>query len=235
MRRSSRLFSCIAALLAVIAIGSCGGDDGDDGGGDGDAGSAARELTAQLPTTSAIEVGTKLKTDREFEWSDPIDFAFEGIFVPQSAAGQASETVHALEDAGFEAAAGNVLASSDGSITSFVDAVQFGSAEGAAEARDFLNSNNLQQPCHGPCAVNPKQAATLGVPNAKAVHQVPLEGAELPPTAGPPFEVRIIEFTIGPYLYHLDVDGPPGQVSESDWKQTVEAVYGQAKQKTPAS
>jgi hypothetical protein len=214
-------------------MGSCGGDD-NDGGGDGDAASA-KDLTAQLAPTSAVEVGTKVKTEQEFEWTDPIDFAVEGTFLPQSVPGVPSKTVHALEDAGFEAGAGKILASSDGSIHSFVDVVRLDSEEGAAEARDLLNENNLQQPCPGPCSVSPTQAGNVGVPDAKAVHLVPLEGAELPPGAGPPFEARLIEFTIGPYLYHLNVDGPPGKVSASDWKRTVEAVYEQAKEKTPSS
>ncbi len=231
MRRSSRVFSCVAALVAALAIASCGGDDDDDGGDT----ASTKELSGQLVPPSAVVVGTEVKTDRQFEWTDPIDFTVEGIFVPQSVSGAASNTVHALEDAGFEAAAGNVLASDDGSITVFADVVKFDSEDGAAEARDVLNANNLQQPCHGPCSVDPKQTGTLGVPDAKAVHQVPLEGAELPPTAGPPFEARVIEFTIGPYLYHLDVSGPPGEVSASDWKQTVEAGYEQAKKKTPSS
>ena len=232
VRRSSRLFPFFLALLAGLAIGACGGDDDDDSGSSG---ASTKELTGQLAPPSAVVVGTEVKTDRQFEWTDPIDFTVEGIFVPQSTSGAASNTVHGLEDAGFEAAAGNVLASDDGSITVFVDVVKFDSEDGAAEARDLLNSNNLQQPCHGPCSVDPKQTGTQGVPDAKAVHQVPLEGAERPPTVGPPFEARVIEFTIGPYLYHLDVDGPPGEVSASDWKQTVEAVYAQAKEKTPSS
>jgi hypothetical protein len=227
-----RVLLLVLFAVAALAAGGCGDDDDDDGG---DAAASAQELTAQLPPNSAVDVGTELKTDQEFEWTDPIDFAAEGIFVPQSTSGIASKTVHGLEDAGFEAGAGKVLGASDGSIHAFVDVVRFDSDDGAAEARDLLNSNNLQQPCPGPCSVDPKPAATLGVPNAKSVHQVPLEGAELPPEAGPPFELRVIEFTIGPYLYHLDVDGPPGKVSASDWKQTVEAVYEQAKQKTPSS
>jgi hypothetical protein len=233
VRSPSRIFSCVAALIVALAIGACG-DDGDDDGDTGDAASA-KELSGQLVPPSAVVVGTEVKLDRQFEWTDPIDFTVEGIFVPQSVSGAASNTVHALEDAGFEAGAGNVLASDDGSITVFADVVKFESEDGAAEARDALNANNLQQPCHGACAVDPKPAETLGVPDAKAVHHVPLEGAELPPTAGPPFEARVIEFTIGPYLYHLDVDGPPGAISASDWKQTVEAAYEQAKKKTPSS
>ena len=231
MPNLSRLAPFLALLVAAaVAVGGCGGDDNDDDGG----GTPPEDLSAQLVAPSDIAVGAKLTTDREFQWTDPIDFAVEGIFVPQSVPGAASKTVHALEDAGFESGAGEAQATKDGSILAFVDVVKFDSDDGAAEARDYLNTNNLQQPCHGPCSVKPQQADTLGVPSAKSVHQVPIKGAELPPGAHP-FEARIIEFTIGPFLYHLSVDGPPGLVSDSEWKQSVEAVYENAQKTTPSS
>ena len=160
MRKQSRRAPLLALFVAAaLAVGGCGGDD-DDGG----RATPPEDLSAQLVSPSDIVVGTKVKTDREFQWTDPIDFAFEGIFVPQSVPGAASKTVHALEDAGFESGAGEVMVTKDGSILAFVDVVKFDSEDGAAEARDYLNTNNLQQPCHGPCSVKPEQAEHVGGP-----------------------------------------------------------------------
>lgn len=229
MRWTRSLCGLALAFGLFLAAGCGGGDDGDESG------TSAKELSTQLISPNDLDVGDELHTDREFQWSDPIDFAVEGILIPESVPNTASKTAHAIEDAGFESGAGEVLINKDASVEVHLDVGKFDSDGGAAEARDYLNTIDLQQPCHGPCVVNPTKASALGIPNAKAVHQIPIKGEQLPPTAGPPFERRVLEFTIGPYLYVVDVGGPPGDVSEATWKKGVEAIYDNARKKTPAS
>jgi len=219
----------LALALGLAFADGCGGDDAEESSTD------PKQLSAQLISPSDLDVGEELTADAEFQWTDPIDFAVDGLLIPGSVPNSASQTVHAIDDAGFDSGAGEILLTKESGVEAHLDVAKFDSDDGAAEARDYLNTIDLQQPCHGPCVVNPTKAGTLGIPNAKAVHQVPIEGAKLPPTAGPPFERRVIEFTIGPYLYVVDVSGPPGAVSEATWKKGVEAVYDDARKSTPSS
>jgi hypothetical protein len=226
VRRLSIL--CLPALLitALFALG-CGGGDGET--------TSTAALTKQLIPASQLLPQAHLKKDQEFNWTDPIDFVFDGILVPGSVPNEASKTVDAVDKGGFDAGAGEILTGKGGDPQVHLDVAKFGSDGDAADVRDFLNQLDLQQPCHGPCSVNPKEAPTFGIANAKSVHQFPKKGAKLPPDVGPPFERRVIEFTIGPYLYIVDVAGRPGGVSDATWKQGVDQFYAYAKKKTPSS
>jgi hypothetical protein len=242
-RGASRRGLCLAgiALLAVGIAPGCGGN--------GDGNSSPSTLATQLIPASKL----RLQTQQEFRWDDPIDFVFEGILVPQSVPGTASKTVKAIDDAGFDAGAGEVVAPKGGGPEIHIDVAKFGSDDGAREARDYLHTIDLQQPCPGKCDVSPKPGVTYGIPNAKAVRQVPIKGlkpppgvgkpppgavpfkGKPPPGAGPPLERRVIEFTIGPYLYLADGSALPGEVSPGRWKQGVKLFYAYARKKTPSS
>jgi hypothetical protein len=224
---------CLAsvALLAVAIASGCGGGNG---------GTSPSSLSAQLIPASQL----RLQKDQEFRWDNSIDFVFEGIFVPQSVPGTASKTVNAIDDAGFDAGAGEVLVPKGGGPEIHIDVAKFGSEGDAQDARDYLHTIDLEQPCPGKCDVQPKPGPTYGIPNAKAVHQVPIKtlppppggGRPVPPPGGgPPLERRVIEFTIGPYLYLADGPTPPGEVSPGRWKQGVKMFYAYARKKTPSS
>jgi hypothetical protein len=232
------------ALLAVAVAAGCGGGNG---------GTSPASLSAQLIPASKL----RLVKQAEFRWDDPIDFVFEGILVPQSVPGTASKTVNAIDDAGFDAGAGEVAVPKGGGPEIHIDVAKFGSDSDAQDARDYLHTIDLEQPCPGQCDVSPKPGPTYGIPNAKAVIQVPIKGLHPPPGvpvplkgkppgagppaggpppgAGPPLERRVIEFTIGPYLYLADGAAPPGEVSPKRWEQGVKLFYAYERKKTPSS
>jgi ketosteroid isomerase-like protein len=121
-----------------------------------------------------------------------------------------SEAVAKMDDAGFQAAAGDQLRPKGGGAPVFVDAARFDSADGASEAQDYLHSQDLQQPCAGACVVSPQEFTIDGIPGATAVHQVPIDGP-LPP-GKQPFEGYSVEFTNGSDLFYVTASGDPGDI-----------------------
>ena len=99
---------------------------------------------------------------------------------------------------------------------------EFKSAGGAEKVRDWMHSEDLQQPCFAQCIFSPRNLALSGVPGAKAVRQVPSAqppgpppGVKLPPGvkaprvapgSGPPTRY-LAEFTIGDDLYFVSTEG----------------------------
>jgi hypothetical protein len=223
----TRFLCGLAFALGLSLPAGCGGDDDSSD-------VSTSTLAKYLIPPAQLVPQAKLHTDGEFRWTDPIDFVFGGIHIPESVPNEASKAVHEFDDAGFEAGAGEILTTQRGDPQVVVDVVKFDSPGGAAKARDFVQQLYLVQPCHGVCSVNPQAAPTYGVPDAKSVHQVPRKDVKLPPTVFP-FEARIIAFPIGSYLYLADAGGPPGSVSQAQWKQGVKHLYDFAKGKTPTS
>ena len=104
-----------------------------------------------------------------------------------------------------------------------VRVAQLGSDDDAGEALDYVRKEALKQPCFGVCAVQAKEFAVAGIPDAKGVQQTPLP--DPPPDAPPPFASYGIGFTIGPRLYLIDMGGGPGQVKKNQVINAAEALY----------
>jgi hypothetical protein len=198
----------LIAMLAAIGVAGCGDDD-DDGG------ASAAELKQRLVPAEDVQ----LEEDREFEWDNATDFVIQGLFVSELTA--PSEYISAIEDAGFEAGAGEVLTSRDHSVTAFVDVAAFDSEEGATEARDAVHSEDLKQPCYAECTVTPTEYEVEGIPDSVAVHHVPNKAAS--PEFGK-FEAYHVEFTIGSDLYAVQASGGP-KVDEAEFLRGAKEVY----------
>jgi len=199
--------------LAVIALGACGGDDDD-----GESEVSVAELNSGLPTAGVLgldEVG-------ESDWDDATDLLAGGLVI--GAATDTSELGAAIEDAGFQGAAGRDLGGRDLNVR--IRAAQFDSEEGALEARDLLHDEDLKSPCPEACVVTPIEYELDEVPDSAAVHHVPRRGDS--PPGRSKVEAHHAEFVIGSQLYVVQVDGRPSPTFSADFDKLMGTVYESA-------
>ena len=203
--------TAVALLLRAVLASSVLCTGGLVGCGDGGDGTSPASLRSQLLPVSEVP---GFKTERKFDWDNPIDFVHEGLPVPEST--PLSQAVEAIEDAGFEAGVGESFVVAKGGKFQgphwTVDVAQFGSDDKAREALDYVRKEALKPPCFGVCSVDGREFAVTGIPGAKGVQLTPQRNP--PPGAPPPFAARGIVFTAGPRLYLVNVDGEPGQVKK---------------------
>jgi hypothetical protein len=215
-RRSARaalLFGAAlaAAVLCVGGLPGCGGDDDK---------TSPASLRNQLLPASEIP---GFKSERKFDFDNPIDFAHEALFLPEAT--PLSQAVDAFENANFEAGVGERLVKGkpfEGpSATQNVG--QLGSDDDAREALDYARKEALKQPCFAVCSTQGKEFAVEGIPGAKGVQQTPLP--DPPPDAPPPFAAYGVGFTIGSRLYLVGMDGEPDQVKKEQVVDAAQALY----------
>jgi hypothetical protein len=201
------------ALLCIAVLSSCGGDDN---------GTSPASLKNDLIPPSEFPGFTKVA--RSFDWDDPIDFAVQGL--PQPETTPPSDSVKAMEDAGFEAAVGEELVTAKGGFEGphgQVVAAQLGSDGEALDALDYARKEALKQPCFAVCSVQSKEFTVAGIPGAKGVQQTPMP--KPPPEAPPPFASYGIGFTIGPRFFLTVAGGAPGEVKKSQVLDAAKALY----------
>jgi hypothetical protein len=121
--------SALPALALAVAAGlsGCGGDD--------DASTAG--LSERLVPAEDVQ----LEEERDFEWDNATDFVIQGLYMSEGTT--PSEFIGAIDDSGFDAAAGEILTSPDHSVRAFVDVASFDSDDGATEARDAVHTEDL--------------------------------------------------------------------------------------------
>lgn len=158
-------------------------------------------------------------------WEDPVDFVVQGTVLPQGTV--PSSAASQIEDAGFAAAAGDILVSKGGGPPVNVSAAGFDSSDGAGQAQDYLHSQDLKQPCLAACSVAPRNLTIKGIPGATAVHQVPVK-EKLPPYIQP-FEAYAVEFTIGKDLFYAHASGDPGDIPPGIFEKGAVNLYKYAR------
>jgi hypothetical protein len=215
-RRSAAL--ALIALVLLFQVGTgCGDDNGDE--------RTPESLESLLPPPA--QVGP-LRLERSLAWDNATDFIVQGTVLPQATAPSAA--IGQMEDSGFSAAAGQILTPKGGGEPVNVSVAAFDSADGAAEAQDYLHEQDLQQPCFAACAVSPNEFAIQDVPGVTAVHQAPVTG-DLPPGVGP-LEAFAAEFTIGSDLFYVYASGDPGDVPAPAFERGVLTIYEHAQQQS---
>ena len=211
-----RVLLLLVLALAVGALGACGGDDDDDGG---DTEAAFEELSGTLPT--ADELG--LTEVQSWEWEDGSDLVTQGLVIGGDS--DEFEVGAAIDDAGFQTAAGSDLEGDQGNVR--LRAIQFDSDDGALEARDLLHEEDLKTPCPKRCIVTPlPYELETDIPDSTAVHHVPTD-AELGPGESP-VEAHHAEFPVGSVLYVVQMDGPPSKTFTDDFEEVMGTVYESA-------
>jgi hypothetical protein len=207
-----RLRVGFVALLLALAAG-CGGDDE----------ASPDSLRGRLLPAAEVR-GFKVK--RTFEWENAVDYVVQGLFVSQNT--RPSEVVDVVEDAGFEAGAGEIL-TTGGAMGPEISvlAAKFASDDGARDVRDRVHQEDLTQPCYGACSQIQSDVAVSGIPDAKGAQSVP--DPNPPPDAPHPFEAYAVEFTVGSYLYVVNGGGEPGQLEKQEVLDAASALHQQVK------
>jgi hypothetical protein len=202
----------VAILLLAAFVAGCGGDDE----------TSPDSLRSRLLPASEVP---DFKVERTFEWENAIDYVAQGLFVSENT--RPSEVVDVVEDAGFEAGAGEILARGAMGPHMSVLVAKFGSDDGARDVRDRVHQEDLTQPCYGACSQIQSDVAVSGIPDAKGAQSVP--DPNPPPDAPHPFEAYAVEFTVGSYLYVVNGGAEPGQLEKQDVLDAATALYEQVK------
>jgi hypothetical protein len=210
----------VCSILAAFAVAVPGMVVAGCGGGDDQASPA--DLKPLLPPPSQLG---PLKLEETFEADNAIDFIVLGYQQPEGTA--PSEAEGKMDDAGFQAAAGERMIPKGGGAPAYADAVRFDSSEGAEEAQDYLHEQDLRQPCAGACVVAPQEFAINEIPGATAVHYVPTNSP--PPPGMQPFEAYAVEFTDGSDLFYATASGDPGDISPQAFKKGAIGFYEYAR------
>ena len=104
--------------------------------------------------------------------------------------------------------------------------IQLQSEEGATSALDWLEADKMK-PCPGTCAVQISEFDVDDIPDARGVHaSASAEDIEAVGNADErPFDAYWVGFTDGPYVYTVDLAGPPGSVSEQQAVEIASALH----------
>jgi hypothetical protein len=206
-------------MLIVTAAGlaACGGGGGGDKLGYND-------LKAQLPNAAKVFPG--FQPERRLDWSNAFNLVGEGILLPEKT--RPADAMAHVQDAGFKGGAGEWFTRGTGPDRSEWRAgvVKLGSAAKANALRDWMHSQDLQQPCYTECIFSPQNVKLTGVPNSRFVQHVP----NLPPGPGGPPHHYLLEFTVGPYLYFASGDGDAK--AKAQVVRGAQAYYNQVRGRT---
>jgi hypothetical protein len=208
-----RLFIVALTVLALAAAG-CGGDGDDE---------SAQPLALNERVVRAGDIdqykprdGERLKT---------VEFAveqFEPIFAGPSDPAKKELTAR-LKRAGFVAGYGTELFKGFGAEGGSI-VLRLGSAAGAKALVDWIFRQALK-PCPGVCDVQIQTVEVSDVPGARAIHRCRAKTSE----QGQPFEIYLVSFADGPFVYGIALNGPPKTIDESDFVNAAERLYDRVK------
>jgi hypothetical protein len=213
-----RLFTVALTVLALAAPG-CGGDGDDDGAQP----LALNERVARAGDLDQYKPrdGERLKT---------VETAVEhfGAIFTGPADPAKEELAARLKRAGFVAGYDTELFKGFGAEGGSL-VLQLGSGEGAKATVDWIFRQALK-PCPGVCDVQIQTVEVSDVPGARALHRFRAKTSE----QGQPFEIYLVSFADGPFVYGIAVNGPPKTIEESDFVHAAERLYDRVKGHPPA-
>jgi len=178
------------------------------------------------PPTLSRGAPCRLSLKRTFAWTNPIDFTFQGVPLPETYS--PSKAVDFIKKAGFQAAVGQQFASKDRSVNVQVEAIKFKSKQGARDVLGWLQARNLELPCYGSCTEIPSSFAVSGIPGAKGAKQLPQPN--LPPGGEQGFTAYGVEFPIGNFLYVVGGSGAPGAFTAKPIVDRARTLYKRVSQ-----
>ena len=108
----------------------------------------------------------------------------------------------------------------------FSSFIEVESEDGATSALDWLETDS-KKPCPMSCAAQISEFDVDGIPDARGVHRVATaEDIERVGTKDErPKDNYLVAFTVGPIVYRVDLQGPPGSVSEEQALEIASAYY----------
>jgi hypothetical protein len=209
----------LVALAAVGLVGCSGGDDE----------TATPVPLAQRFVTAEDAPGSKPDPVEKRETTT--DFA---IFIPTlteaSIDPDPDEMNEVFESAGFKSAGvdarffGETHSSEHPHV--FSSFIELESDDGATSALDWLETDS-KKPCPMSCAVQISEFDVDDIPDGRGVHRVATaEDIERVGTTDErPRDSYLVAFTVGPIVYRVDLQGPPGSVSEEQALEIARAYY----------
>ena len=211
----------LLAVLALLGSAGCGGED--EASPVEPAALEERVVTAEDAPGSKPDPVEKRKTTEDFE--EFSDFLHEVAIDPDT-----EEVTDVFMEAGFMGAItdtrfyGETHSPDAPHIVSSV--IQLQSEEGAGDALGWFEADSLK-PCPRTCAVQINEFDVDGLPDAWGVHRsASVEDIEAVGVEGDrPFDSYGVGFTDGPFVYILDLHGPPGSVSEDEALEIANSLY----------
>jgi hypothetical protein len=211
----------LLAVLALLTSAGCGGED--DAAPVEPAALEERVVTAEDAPGSKPDPVEKRKTTEDFD--EFSDFLHEVAIDPDT-----EEVTDVFMEAGFMGAItdtrfyGETHSPDAPHIVSSV--IQLQSEEGAGDALGWFQADSLK-PCPRTCAVQISEFDVDGLPDAWGVHRsASVEDIEAVGVEGDrPFDSYGVGFTDGPFVYILDLHGPPGSVSEDEALEIANSLY----------
>lgn len=210
----------LLAALALIALVGCAGDDDE---ADAPIPLAQRVLTAgDAPGTTPdpVEQG---QTTADFE-------EFIGSLSELAVDPDEEEMTTVFQDAGFVRAGVDTRffgeTHEETAPHVFSSYIELESEDGATSGLDWLETDTMK-PCPGTCAVQVSSFDVDDIPDARGVHRV-ATAEDVERLGAPdqrPFESHWIGFTDGSFVYTVDLNGPPGSVSEEQAETIARAYY----------
>lgn len=213
--------SLVAALVAVGLV-ACSGNDEETAA---PVPVAQRFVTAEdAPGSKADPVETR-QTTEDFE-------EFIQILSERATNPDTDEMTAVFQDAGFKGAGidarffGETHTPDSHLPHVFSSEIELESEEGAASALDWLETDSLK-PCPMTCAVETSTFDVDDVSGGLGVHRSATADAVARLGTGDqqPFDSYWVGFTVGPVVYTMELNGPPGSVSEEQAQDIASAYY----------
>jgi hypothetical protein len=208
----------LLALLALTLLAACGGGDGNEPL------TLEQRVVAEedAPGSKPDPVETRQQTA---EFDVFIDALSERAIDPNK-----DEMTELFGEAGFQAAIADTRYFGETHIGAsshiFSSVIQLDSEAGAANALQWVHEDRLK-PCPKTCAVQISEFEVDGIPDAQGVRRSQsAEDIEAVGREGDmPFEAYEVLFSDGPFVYTVDVHGPPGSVTEEQVEAIASALH----------
>lgn len=204
----------LLAALALITLAACGGGDDE---------AAPPVPLAQRFVTAEDAPGSKPDPVERRQTTVDFDEFIQGL--SERAVDPDKEEMNTVfREAGFKGAGADARffgEMHEGTLPHvFSTFIELESEDGATSALDWLETDGMK-PCPMSCAVQISEFDVDDIPDARGLHRsATAEDIEKVGTEDQrPFDGYWVGFTKGPFVYTVDLHGPPGSVSE---EQAVE-------------
>jgi hypothetical protein len=211
----------LLAVLAMITLAACGGSDDETAA---PVPLAQRFLTAEDAPGSKPDPVEKRETTVDFD-----------VFIPAlsefSIDPDREEMTKVFQDAGFKGAGVDArffgeTHTPDTSPHVFSSFIELESEDGATSALDWLETDS-KKPCPMSCAVQISDFDVDDIADARGIHRIATaDDIERVGTKDEkPSDGYWVGFTVGPFVYTVNLQGPPGSVSEKQALDIASAYY----------
>ena len=184
---------------------------------------------AQRFATAADAPGTKPDPVEERQTTKDLD-EFIAAFSPHLIDPDREEMTTVFQEAGFKGAGADARFFGETHAPPaphlFSSFYELESEDGARSALDWLEADSMK-PCPHSCSTRVSGFDVDGIPDARGVHRIATaEDIEAAGTEDEmPSESYWVGFTAGSIVYTVDLNGPPGSVSEEQAQRIASAYY----------